>query len=116
MTNSIITNNSTNQVMKVYSARAYTVKNPRKTKYVQVNIQEYVPTIPQDNQTESIGLASGFFANQNYPVNTGTLTVYHYLEIPLLSGSSCPTIFSKGTPFLLFTPTSKMEEGYLMYI
>lgn len=115
MKTSIITQAS-KQVMKVYTAKAYTPANPRTTPYVQINIPEYVPTIPQDGESESIGLSNGFFANSNFQITTGIVQLPHYLELPLLSGTTCPAYMKKGTPFLLFTPTTKLEEGYLMYI
>ena len=104
------------QVMKVYTAKEYDVNNPRLTNYVLVNIPEYTPTIPQDEHFEQIGLSGGFFVNQNFPVTTGTIKLSHCLELPLLRGTSCPVYIKKGTPFLLFTPTTKIEEGYLLYI
>lgn len=103
-------------MMKVYAARAYTKKRPRTTKYVDINIPEYLPTIPKDNNETHTTLSSGYFVNSNYPITQGTVTTTHYLSLPLLGGTSCPTIFPKGTEFLLFIPTMKIEEGYLMYI
>ena len=107
---------ATKQVMKVYTARAYNAENPRLTNYVLVNIPEYTPTVPKDDQFEQIGLTSGYFANQNFPVTTGTIKMTHCLELPLLRGTTCPVYMEKGTAFLLFTPTTKIEEGYLLYI
>jgi hypothetical protein len=107
---------STKQVMKVYAARNYDIANPRLTNYVQVNVPEYTPTVPQDDSYEQISLSGSYFVNTNFPVTTGTITMSHCLELPLLGGSNCPVYFDKGTPFLLFTPTTKIEEGYLLYI
>ena len=104
------------QVMKVYAARAYTIEKPRLTNYVLVNIPEYTPTIPKDDQFEQIGLSANYFANQNFPVTAGTVRIPHCLELPLLRGTTAPVYFDKGTPFLLFTPTTKIEGGYLLYI
>lgn len=115
MKNSILENVG-KQVMKVYAARDYDLKNPRLTKYVEVNLPEYTPTIPRDNQFENIGLSGNFFVNQNFPVNDATIKSTHFLSLPLLGGTDCPVYFKKDTPFLLFTPTSRMEDGYLLYI
>lgn len=103
-------------VMKVFAARAYTFLNPRETNYVDVNIPEVLPTVPQDNQSSVIAIANGYTANSNYPVGRTTVTVSHSLSLPLLRGTTCPVIFRKSTPFLLFSPTGKYEEGYLLYI
>ena len=72
----------TKQVMWAYAARNYTVENPRTTKYVEVNIPEALPTIPQ---------------------------------LPLLSGTTCPTIFGKGTKFMVLSPTERIEDAYIIY-
>lgn len=103
-------------VVKAYAARNYTYLTPRTSKYVEVNIPDMLPTVPQDNKTQVIGISSGYTANSNYPVSRRTVTITHALKLPLLSGTTCPTIFKKGTPFLLFYPTDKIEEGYLLYI
>lgn len=107
---------NTKQVMKVYAARAYTAEKPRMTNSVLVNIPEYTPTVPKDDQCERIGLSGGYFANQNFPITTGTVKMAHCIELPLLQGTRCPVYMEKGTPFLLFTPSTKIEEGYLLYI
>jgi hypothetical protein len=107
---------NTKQVMKVYAARKYDAANPRLTNYVQVNVPEYTPTVPQDDSYEQISLSGSYFANTNFPVTTGTVKMTHCLELPLLRGTTCPVYLEKGTPFLLFTPTTKIEEGYLLYI
>ena len=103
-------------VMKVFSAKAYTYINPRETNYVEVNIPEALPTVPQDSDSNVISINAGYTANTNYPIGKTSITVSHSLSLPLLRGTTFPTIFSKGTPFLLFTPTGKYEEGYLLYI
>lgn len=113
--NSALKTNS-KQVMKVYTACAYNAENPRLTNTVLVNIPEYTPTVPQDDQYEQVGLSGDYFANQNFPVTTGIIKMSHCLELPLLRGTTCPVYMEKGTAFLLFTPTTKIEEGYLLYI
>lgn len=104
------------QIMKVYAARDYTPANPRLTDYVAVNVPEYIPTIPKDDKYEQIGLGSNFFANTNFPITVGNIKMTHYIELPLMRCTSCPIYFKKDTPFLLFLPTTKIEEGFLMYI
>lgn len=108
--------NLTNLVVKVFAAREYTHINPRTINFVEINLPEVLPTVPQDNKTTTIVVGNGYTANSNYPIGKSTITISHALTLPLLRGTTCPTIFKKGTPFLLFCPTGKYEEGYLMYI
>ncbi len=115
MANSTFTR-ATRQIMKVYAARAYTPKRPRLTNFVEVNIPEFSPTIPKDDQYELVGLNGSFFANRNYPTTVPQVKLAHCLNLPLLRGTSCPVYFEKDTPFLLILPTLKIEEGYLLYI
>ena len=103
-------------VLKAYSARDYTHRHPRTTKYVEVNLPDILPTVPKDNHSSTMSIQGGYTANTNYPIGKRTITISHCLKLPLLSGTSCPVVFKKGTPFLLFTPTGKAEEGYLLFI
>lgn len=103
-------------VWKVYASRDYTPSNPRTTNRVEVNLPDYMPTVPQDGNYTNISVQTGYFVNNNYPNATGTVKSVHYMALPLLKGTVCPTLFSKGTVFLLFTPTTKIEEGYLLYV
>lgn len=103
-------------VWKVYAARDYDYKNPRTDNYVEVNLPEHTPTVPMDGQYTDVAIQTGYFVNSNYPNAAGTVKSVHYFKLPLLKGTTCPVYFEKGTPFLLFTPTTKMEEGYLLYI
>lgn len=104
------------QVMKAYAARAYTIINPRTTKYVEVNVPEYTPTLPKDNQNVNVSISGSYFVNTNYPITQGVVTTTHALSLPILSATTCPYTFPKGTQFLLLVPTKKIEEGYLLYI
>lgn len=108
--------NADKQIMKVYAARDYDITRPRTTNKVEVNIPEYMPALPKDEYTENFGLSSSIFANKNYPVTSGQVTLAHSIELPLLRGTSCPVYFKKGTPFLLLVPTGLIEDGYLIYI
>lgn len=108
--------NYTGTVWKVYAARDYDIKTPRTENYVEVNLPEHTPTVPMDSKYTNISLQYGYFVNKNFPNTTGTVKLMHYYKLPLLHGTICPIYFKKGTPFLLFTPTTKMEEGYLLYI
>lgn len=117
---------STNkQVMRVYAAKTY--KNlPWKqdeetgelpsTVYITVNIPEFTPTVPTDDSYEQLGLSGSFFENKNFPTTTGTIQMSHYLTLPIARGSRIPPTITYGTPFLLFMPTNKIEEGYLIYL
>lgn len=107
--------NTNNTVWKAYAARDYTPTDPRLDQYIEVNLPEYMPTLPQDGNHTNFSLQSGYFVNTNYPNVTGTVKTVHYMKLPLLQGTLCPRLFSKGSVFLLFTPTSKVEEGYLIY-
>ena len=104
------------QVMKVYAARDYDVKRPRLTNYVEINLPEYVPTIPKDDQFEQLGISGGYCLNQNFPSTGSTVKLTHCISLPLMRGTTCPVYFPKNTAFLLFTPTSRLEDGFLMYI
>lgn len=106
----------TKQVTKVYAARDYNVEFPRVDRYVEVNIPEYAPTIPKDDKFEIVSIGGKYFVNENYPIISGFVKMTHCLSIPLMHGTICPVYFLKGTPFLLYTPTTKLEEGYLLYI
>ena len=108
--------NAAKQVMKVYAARDYDLERPRLTNYVEVNIPEYTPTIPRDDQYEQIGLSGGYFVNENFQVTTGNIKINHFLTLPLLRGTICPVYFKKDTAFILFTPTTRLEDGFLLYI
>ena len=81
-----------------------------------VNLPEYVPTIPRDEYYEQISVQNNFCANKNFPVTDSTIKMTHAIELPLLQGTTCPVTFPKDTPFLLFMPTSRVEEGFLLYI
>lgn len=109
----IQTNNK--QIMKVYSAKNYTKKHPC-TGTVEFNAPEFLPSTPMDNGKEYIGLHRNIFVNTNYPVISSHVEISHSIELPILAGTNYPTVFSKGTPFLLLTPTGEIEDGYLIYI
>lgn len=103
-------------VWKVYASKDYDPKTPRLTNKVSVNLPDYMPTVPQDDQYTNVAITSGYFVNDNYPNSAGSVKSVHCMELPLLRGTSCPVMFPKGTEFLLYTPTGKIEEGYLIYI
>ena len=103
------------QVMWVYAAREYTVDNHRSTNRVEVNIPEALPTIPQDNKKTKISLSNNYFINNNFPSVETTVESSHAYELPLLSGTTCPTEFEKGTKFLLVSPTERIEDAYIIY-
>lgn len=103
------------QVMWAYAARDYTPENPRTTNVVEVNVPEALPTIPQDDKVNKISLSNAYFVNSNYPKVPPSVSSTHYYTIPLLNGTSCPTEFSKGTRFMLISPTERLEESYLIF-
>lgn len=102
------------QILTVYSARNYTKEDPCRG-YVECNIPEVLPSTPTDTSTERFGLNANLFYNTNYPLS-GSVTILHALTFPILSGTSYPNIFGKGTPFLLLTATGEVEDGYLIKI
>lgn len=106
----------TKQVTKVYAARDYNADRPRVDRFIEINIPEYAPTIPKDDKYEMVSISGSYFYNSNYPITSGAIKMAHCLKLPLLRGTTCPIYFEKGTPFLLFTPTTKLEEGFLLYI
>ena len=104
------------QVMKVYTAKAYTKKEPRLKNEVEINAPEYTPTVPKDDKRETIAMTPNYFENTNFPITTRVATMSHSMKLPIMRGTLCPVYMKKNTPFLLFTPTAKIEEGYLLYI
>lgn len=102
--------------MKVYAARDYIDVDRRIDNYVQVNVPEYLPTTPQDDQYTDIVIESGYFANSNYPVTQDVVKSVHYLTLPIMKGTYAPVRFKKGAEFLLIYPTGKVEEGFLIFI
>ena len=103
-------------MMKVYAARDYLDITSRHDTYVQVNVPEYLPTVPQDDKYTSITISPDYFANKNFPVTANVIKSVHYLTLPLLTGVRTPVRFNKGAEFLLIFPTGKVEEGYLVFI
>jgi len=103
-------------IMKAYAARDYKDITHRINFKVQVNVPEYMPTVPQDDTVDKITLNSGYFVNENYPVTAGLIEADHALELPILAGTRCPVRFNKGAEFLLIFPTGKVDEGFLMFI
>lgn len=103
-------------MMKVYVARDYKDDKYRKTNKVQVNLPEYMPTVPQDDQYTETIVERGYFLNENYPVTQEVIRSVHYLELPIVKGTYAPIRMRKGTEFLLLYPTGKIEEGSLIFI
>lgn len=104
------------QVIQVYSAVGYTKEKPRISNTIPVNIPEVLPTIPQDGSHTYLNLPRKYFANSNFPIAQGSIMLSHSVELPLMNGCSCPTVFEKGTKFTLIIPTHKIESGYLIYV
>lgn len=103
-------------IWKAYASRDYTPESPRLSRYVEVNVPDYMPTIPQDGSYTNIALKNSYFVNNNYPNTTGIVRASHYITLPLALGTSCPIYFKKGTQFLLINPTHKIEECALIYM
>jgi len=102
--------------MKVYAARDYIDVTRRVDNYVQVNVPEYLPTTPQDDSYTNIVVQSGYFMNTNYPVTQDIIKSVHYLTLPIMHGTFAPVRFKKGAEFMLYYPTGKVEEGYLVFL
>ena len=103
-------------MMKVYAARDYIDDTYRKDNTVEVNVPEYKPTIPQDDNYTNVNLSSGYFVNKNYPATDGLLKSKHSISLPLLHGTHAPVRFNKGAEFLLIYPTGKIQDGFLLFI
>lgn len=103
------------QILKVYSARTYNEYYPCNG-YVEVNVPEYLPSTPQDMGTEQFGLNKRLFANENYPAISRSVNISHSINLKILRGTSYSRYFSKGTEFLLLTPSGEIEDGYLIMI
>ena len=102
--------------MKVYVARDYIDDKYRKTNYVQVNLPEYMPTVPMDDQSTETVVAKGYFLNENYPVTQEIIKSVHCLDLPVQKGSYAPIRMRKGSEFMLLYATGKIEEGSLVFI
>lgn len=103
-------------MMKVYAARDYKDINRRTSNIIQVNLPEYLPTVPKDDKYSELSLNPDYFVNKNFPISANIIKSPHYLELPLLPGTTAPVRFNKGAEFLLFYPTGKIEEGYLIFM
>lgn len=103
-------------MMKVYVARDYLDWTYRVTNTVQVNLPEYVPTIPQDDKFTEIPVDADYFVNENYPVTQDIIKSVHCLDLPILKGTPAPVKMKKGAEYMLVYPTGKIEEGYLVFI
>lgn len=115
--------NSTNQIvsgdrcfMKVYVARDYIDDKYRRTDVVEVNLPEYLPTVPQDDQYTEVIAEEGFFKNQNWPVKNEVIRSTHYLKLPIMNGTYAPVRMRKGSEFMLCYPTGKIDDGFLIFI
>ena len=102
--------------MKVYVARDYIDDKYRRTNKVEVNLPEYMPTVPMDDQYTETVVEKGYFANTNYPVTQEIIRSQHYIELPVEKGSYAPIRMRKGTEFMLLYATGKIEEGTLIFI
>lgn len=114
--NSATIKSTTRGMMKVYASHAYTEASPRKTDYVDVNIPEFAPTVPQDDQQSYVSSSNSYFTNSNFNGSASMTQMAHQISIKLARGTCCPTVFPKGTEFLLMFPTGKIEEGVLIYM
>ena len=103
------------QILKVYAARTYNKWHPC-TGYVEINVPEYLPSTPQNNGTEQFGLNKRLFANTNYPAISKAVNISHSITLKILQGTEYSRYFSKGTEFLLLTPSGEIEDGYLIMI
>ena len=103
-------------MMQAYAARDYIDDRCRTTNYVEVNVPEYTPTLPQNAEFENLVLQGGYFVNSNFPVTQSVIKAKNFLTLPIMKGQKCPTTFRKGTIFLLFYPTGKIEEGRVMFM
>lgn len=103
-------------VMKVYAARDYKDIKRRVDNMIQVNLPEYFPTVPKDDKYTELAINPDYFVNKNFPVTTNVVKSPHYLILPLLPGTTAPVRFNKGAEFMLFYPTGKIEEGYLLFM
>lgn len=92
------------QIMKAYCAKDYTEDNPRPSGYCEVNIPDYLPTVPKDDKYTEMNISGSYFINGNYPITTGTIKNMHSVKLPVMRGTSCPTYLSKGEEFILISP------------
>lgn len=102
--------------MQVYAARDYVDDDYRRTDTVEVNMPEYLPTTPQNDEYTNIVLPTNYFINKNYPTTEQVLKNNHCLGLPLIHGTYCPVRFHKGAVFILYYSTGKIEEGALQFL
>lgn len=102
------------QGIQVYAAKAYTVDDPCYG-YVEINTPENLPSTPMDDSLENYGLTGSYFVNTNYPTSS-VAYMSHCLRLPIMAGTPYPVTFPKGTPFMLITANSEVEDGKLVYI
>ncbi len=102
------------QILIAYAARDYNIIYPRTSQYVEVNIPEFLPAIPKDNKEEKISLSPNMFINTNFPNTDNQVILSHCISLPILSGTICPTYFSKGTKFIVIKTTEDIEDSYLI--
>ena len=104
--------------MKVYAARDYIDDKYRRDNFVEVNLPEYVPTTPKDDETVEMELpkAEDYYLNDNFPQLEEKIEFQHCLALPIYKGSWAPVRFNKGAEFLLIYPTGKIEAGFLFFI
>ena len=104
--------------MKVYAARDYIDADYRKTNYVEVNAPEFLPTTPKDDEEVDFELpkVKDYVLNCNYPELRETVSIQHFISLPIYKGTYAPVRFNKGAEFLLIYPTSQLEAGSLIFI
>ena len=116
MLNSNDITTDTRSTMKVYASRDYKDDKYRNTNYVAVNLPEYLPTTPQNDEYTEEVVPANYFANSNFPVTQDVVKSTNDITMPLLHGTNCPVRFNKGAEFLLVYPSGKIEDGYLIFI
>ena len=102
--------------MKVYVARDYIDEDYRKTDVIEVNIPEYLPTVPQDDQYTEMVAEKGYFKNLNWPITQEVIRSTHYMKFPIMNGTYAPVRMRKGAEFMLCYPTGKIDDGYLIFM
>ena len=103
-------------MMKVYVARDYIDDMYRKTDVVEVNLPEFFPTVPMDDQYTEVVAEKGYFKNTNWPITQEVIRSTHYMKLPLMNGTYAPVRMRKGSEFLLIYPTGRIDDGHLVFI
>lgn len=109
------------KVMRVYSAETISSEGLTKLK---VNIPELFPTLLKDDKDSTLTIQNGYFLNTNYPPTSSTIKISNYLTMNIGYKIKYEEItqeperlkVTKGQPFIMLSPTRRLEDSVLINI